>query len=157
MVNDTKIEAKFYYECDLKERLEKELNKTKGSIEPLVEDLKKLKEMKKGTSWNMALAITKDILDKAPDIFMLVILSRDLGNLKDQKILDKICWSSHELRYSKYNDEGNLGLVDKFFNLFKEERPFDSDYYKIDIEVTMDTKVVFPSSYHFFFLRFRTY
>lgn len=151
VVNNTKIEAKFYYESDLERRFKKEIDRAGGSIEPLIRELQSLKKRKKGTSWNMALAIVKDIIEKAPGIFMLIILSRDLTKIKEPKLLEQICWSQYETKYNKdygHNNKRYLRLVNEFLDHVKKVKDFKTDYLKIDIDT------MFPSSYHIYFCGF---
>jgi len=158
-VNSTKIEAKFYYEGDIKRRLETEMNKVKWDINSLRKKLEKLKEKNRGTSWNMALAIIKDIFDKNPEIFILIIVSRDLRKIKktEPDFLKHICWSKYEIKYNeqKHNEEYGfdnkriLKLVNRFLDQIKKIKPFESDYLKINI-----TNKMFPSSYHIYFCDF---
>jgi len=164
VVDNTKIEAKFYYEGDLKRRLEKEMEDVGWSIEPLIKKLESLKKEKKGTSWNMALAIVKDItekVEKAKGIFMLIILSRDLREIKRTKpeLLEQICWSKYEIEYNEkssggYNNPENLKLASRFLDQIKKTKPFERDYLKIEIDPKTDIDAMFRSSYHIYLCDF---
>lgn len=152
VLNNTKIEAKFYYESDLRNRLEKEMNKFSWNIDFLKEKLDSLKKEGTSYSWNMMPSIIKDIFNKNPDIFILIILSRDLRKRVAELPLEQICWGKDEIRYNEdhgFNDKNTFGLLDKFFSALKRKKNFVSDYLKIDIDK------VFPSSYHIYFCDFR--
>lgn len=153
VVDNTKIEAKFYYEGDLERRFMREMEDVGWSIDSLIGKLESLKKEKRGTSWKMALAIIKDLYEKIPEIFMLIILSRDLRGIKEPKLLEQICWAKYEKKYNKYNDWQNLQLVNEFLKCMhaskKMKRQFRSDSLEIPIENKM-----FRSLYHIYFCDF---
>lgn len=94
VVNNTNIETKFYYEPDLRRRLEKEMKRNDWNIDKLLAKLDSLKEVHRSYGWSMALTIIEDMLNKSPDLFILIILSRDLS--KTNAPLEQICWSKYE-------------------------------------------------------------
>jgi hypothetical protein len=94
VVNNTNIETKFYYEPDLRRRLEKEMKRNDWNIDKLLAKLDSLKEVNKSYGWSMALTTIEDMLNKSPDLFILIILSRDLS--KTNAPLEQICWSKYE-------------------------------------------------------------
>lgn len=88
LINDTIIEVKFYYEKDIK-KLEKEFNEHNKNI-----DAMKQKAIKKNYStWDISYPILIDIFQKNPDIFILIVLSRNLREIT-KEILEIIVFSS---------------------------------------------------------------
>ena len=151
-VNDTRIEAKFYYESDLVNGLERELVHAGRGLDVLLKSLEELKEQRKGTGWSMSLAILKDMVEKAPDIFILVILSRNLLEIDNSDLLDRICWSKYELPYNqthRINCPASLKLADDFLDRVRQERPF------LVRHVRLNTQKDFHSTYHFYLCDFK--
>jgi hypothetical protein len=151
VVNNTKIEAKFYYESDLLLRLKKEMEKFEWNINLLTAKRESLIKEGKSKTWTMTLPIAEDMLMKKPDIFLLIILSRDLQRASVP--LEQICWSENEINYNRkynYNNQDSLALVDKFLNCVRQKRHFLSDYLNIDINNRL-----FPSTYHIYVCDFR--
>jgi hypothetical protein len=151
VVNKTKIEAKFYYESDLLLRLSREMNEFEWSITRLLAKRDSLIAAGKSRTWTMTLPIVEDMIVKKPDIFILIILSRDLR--RANMSLEQICWSKNEINYNLkhgYNSNSSLALVDKFLDCVRQQKDFSSDYLKLDVE-----NQLFPSSYHIHFCDFR--
>jgi len=151
-VDGISIELKFYYEEDIQLKLEKEFNKANQDIKFL---LKELKENPRSTS-GLSIPILRDVIDKRPNIFILIFLSRDLTNtLKND--LKYINHSRECLRYNKqvsnypFNNPNKLKIVEKYLECIKSERNFDC--YPINI----NTNTKFPSSYHFYICYFSPY
>lgn len=94
--------------------------------------------------------IAQDMINKNPDIFMLIILSRDLKKIGANVIRDQVCWGKAEVQYNDYNNQTSLRLAERFLEGVKTERPFLLDYLKTEV------KNIFPSTYHIYFCDFRT-
>jgi hypothetical protein len=151
VVGNTKIEAKFYYESDLLLRLKKEMEKFEWNINLLTNRRASLIREGKSKTWSMVIPIAEDMLMKDPDIFLLIILSRDLRSASVP--LEQICWSKYEINYNReygYNNKDSLELVDKFFNCVRQRRAFSSDYLRVDVD-----NGLFPSTYHIYLCNFR--
>ena len=117
VVNDTSIEAKFYYEKDILLRLKKELERTSWNID----EARRIGKTEKH-GWKMLYPILKD-LDKNPDIFILMIVSRDLRRVPKNN-QDKICVYEDEKKYYQdygFNNKETFKQLDKFFKLIKKE------------------------------------
>jgi hypothetical protein len=156
VVDGTSVEVKLNYESDLVNELKKGLDRTNWNLHELTTALQRTRERKKSTTWNMAWSIVKDICEKKPDIFLLVICSRNLLELgeNDSDKLNNICVADRELAYNKsksngYNNRGNLELARKFLELFREARGFKSHY------MCLYTEWDFPSTYHFYMCDFQ--
>jgi len=152
VVNNTKIEAKFYYESDLRDRLKKEMDESQWNIDSLIHTLDSLKKDGKSYSWKMTLSIIEDILNKNPDLFILIILSHDLRKKRVDVPLDQICWSKYEIKYNKdygFNNPSSFELLDKFLQYIKMKKNFVSE------DIRIDVNTIFPSSYHVYFCDFR--
>jgi hypothetical protein len=150
IVNGAKIEIKFYHESDLRNRLEKEMKRYDWDINRLVSELNSRNMKRKSYSWNMTLMMIKDILVKRPDIFILIILSRDLR--KSKVSLEHVCLSKDELKYNEhggFNNKLSFESLEKFLKCIRIKRNFMWDYARIDISK------IFPSSYHLYFCDFR--
>ncbi len=152
VVNNTKIEAKFYYESDLL-KLEKEMNKFQWNIDLLRSELNSLKKEGKSHSWKVTLPIIEDIFEKNPDIFILIVLSRDLRKISVNVASEQISWGKYEKAYnekSDFNNKYSLELAKKFFDCIRTKKNFVSD------SITINVNKTFPSSYHVYFCDFRT-
>lgn len=150
MINNTIIEAKFYYEEDLLIKLGKEFDKANRDINKLRTELNEKIEKKENFSWRLALPILKDIFFKKPDIFILIILSRDLTKISPDN-LKMINQNKECLKYNKNNDFNNqniLKIVIEFLNEIKKERNFIYNYSKIN------TNTKFRSTYHIYLCEF---
>jgi|YelNatPaOPRAMG01_1025707.scaffolds.fasta_scaffold21171_5 hypothetical protein len=150
IVNGAKIEIKFYHESDLMYRLEKEMKRCNWDINRLVSELNSRNVKRKSYSWNMTLMMIKDILFKRPDIFILIILSRDLR--KSKVDLEHVCLSEDELKYNKnrgFNNKLSFESLQKFLKCIRIKRNFIWDYARIDVSK------IFPSSYHLYLCDFR--
>jgi len=151
VVNGVKIEVKFYYESDLTNRLEKEMKRYDWDINRLVSELNSCKMKRKSYGWSMTLRVVEDLLVKRPDIFILIILSRDLR--KSKVSLEHVCWGRYELEYNRryggFNIESSFKLLEKFLDCIRIKRNFVCGYARIDISE------VFPSSYHLYLCDFR--
>ncbi|MEM3899397.1 MAG: hypothetical protein QXD34_06295, partial [Candidatus Bathyarchaeia archaeon] len=143
VVNGTTIEIKFYYESDLRNRLEKEMNKNQWDIDKLLFTLNSLKREHKSYSWSMTLSILEDVLNKAPDIFILTILSRDLRKKVHDLPMEYICWGEYEIKYNEkygFNNNRSFNLLERFLEGINVKRNFKLDYARIDINT------LFPSA-----------
>ncbi|MEM2046215.1 MAG: hypothetical protein QXZ47_06415 [Candidatus Bathyarchaeia archaeon] len=152
VVNGTTIEIKFYYESDLRNRLEKEMNKNQWDLDKLLFTLNSLKREHKSYGWSMTLSILEDVFNKQPDIFILTILSRDLRKKVHDLSMEHICWSKYEIKYNEkygFNNNSSFKLLERFLESIKVKRNFKLDYTRIDINT------LFPSTYHLYFCDFR--
>ncbi len=136
-VNGRHIEFKFNYNrCE--EALAKELAACGG-------DLNRLCEKNVG-NWSVGPKIVKDALIKSPDVFVWVICSRDLSQVK-QDDLHRIRCSDAQIEYNRahpHNSNGqHLTVVDSFLGRLNERRAFS--LVKQDVQTSGD----FPSTYHF--------
>lgn len=152
VVNEAKIEAKFYYESDLI-KLERELRKAEHNVHSLRNRIDQ--SQKAGFGWSPALSILKDVFGKLPDIFLLVISSRDLRQVERENpnLLMEICWSAEEIKYNKrygFNNQQIIDILTGFLRRIRELRTFRSDYVRLDI-----AEDPFPLTYHFHICDFR--
>jgi len=97
-------------------------------------------------TWRVGPKIYQDVCVKRPDLFVWIILSRDLSNVP-QADLNCIGFAVEQCKYNTthpYCSNGDsLVVIDRFLSLLQEARSFSLS--KLDIE----TKADFPSTYHF--------
>jgi hypothetical protein len=129
------------------------MNKNKWDIDTLKGRLDSLKKERKSYSWKMTLPILEDILNRNLDLFILIILCRDLRKKKADIPNEQICWSEYEKEYNEkygFDNPDSFELVNRFFDCIKPKKDFVLDHIKIDLNT------IFPSSYHIYFCDFRT-
>ncbi len=148
VINGTIVEAKFCYEEDIYQKIRLLLNKTNYNIDIIRNWLKIKIENKESFHFQLTWGILKDIFYKNPDIFMLIILSRNLMEVSEHE-LEIINWTDNCLRYNKYNNQKTFKILSEFLMMVKKKKPYEDCY--VDIEV--NTK--FPSTYHISLLDFR--
>lgn len=143
------IELKFFYEFDIVQ-LKKEISEISS-----MEQFKTNVESKKYSSSAIHAAIFKDLI-KGPDIFLLIILSRNLKLIENNnEISERIKYFKKEFNAYKetgycYCNEILLNVVTNFIEQSKKflQLPLSSkenfSYYAIE------THTLFPSTYHFY-------
>jgi len=143
------IELKFFYEFDMVQ-LKKEISEISS-----MEQFKTNVENKKYSSSAIYAAIFKDLI-KGPDIFLLIILSRNLKLIENNKeISERVKYFKKEFNAYKetgycYCNEALLNVVTNFIEQSKKflQLPLSSkenfSYYAIE------THTLFPSTYHFY-------
>lgn len=143
VVDGTRIEFKYHFDCDTTQRVAKELGKAGGELERLLAG--------KPTGWNVCANIHKDMVEKNPDIFVWIICSRDLSTL-DEKSLAKVVWSRQQNDFNKsvaYDPAGNnLLVMNQFLEKLQPVRPFSIGMKSVQ------TARDFPSTYHFLVCEF---
>ncbi len=152
VVDDTTIEAKFYYDCDMVLRLGSELSRWVNikQIKQHIHMGRRTWRIDSGYTWTIAVPIVKDILYKKPDIFILIVLSRDLSRVVDKS---QVNWTdaqdkyNNKLRYN-YNDSRFKREVTRFLKMIKPKRKFKKQYF------TTSANRDFPSTYHIWLLEF---
>lgn len=150
--DDVRIECKFYYESDML-KLGRELEKAHWRLDALEKKRDELNTAGRSTTWGVALPIMKDVLDKSPDMFILIVCSRDLRKTsKDDPIfLQRIGWWKYELRYNQdhgFNLETSIGVAKKYLDLLREAKHFNLE------NLSLDFTREFPSTYHFYLCGF---
>jgi hypothetical protein len=97
-------------------------------------------------TWRVGPKIYQDVCIKRPDIFVWIVVSRDLSRIKNDD-LARIGLGSEQCQYNSmrpYCSNGDsLVVIDRFLGLLQKERMFSM--HKLDIETIAD----FPSTYHF--------
>ncbi len=151
MVNHNAIiEAKFYYEEDIQHQLRILFNKSGKNIDQLLDWLKQKIETKTSLYYDVGFYILKDIFYKLPNIFILIILSRNLLDV-GEKNLEVINWSNECIKYNKkfgYNNPETFLILQDFFEGIQKKKTFETC--RIDI----DTNTKFPSTYHIHLFEF---
>ncbi len=140
--DEISVEAKYNFDWDL-EKLDKEMTTFGYDVNKVAR-----KVMKKRDFWGISYGVIKDIVLKKPDIFMWIIVERDIGEVGQQQQTEKIdiCLADQQRK----SQAGGFGkIIDKFFKSIKVRRKFDLD----KISVGADNKH-FKSRYHFFILNF---
>ena len=139
-VGNIAIEAKIYCEFDLGEQ---------GEIS---------KKFAKKKSTKMYPSISKDIFNKEPDIFILIILSRDLSKVKVTKkdLNRKIAYGFRELKYGGYNCKDSFEILDGVLDRLNKKKNFILKCVKLETNPRFPSypNPLFPSTYHFYFLHF---
>lgn len=140
--DEIRVEAKYNFDWDI-EKLDNEMTKFGYEANKAVR-----KVMRKRDSWGISYGVIKDIILKKPDIFMWIIVERDIEMARQKQQIEKIdiCLADQQ-RKSRVRDFDVI--VDKFFRSIKTSRKFD--LYKISIKA--DNRY-FESRYHFFVLNF---
>lgn len=148
-VYDALVELKFFYEFDM-HQLEKEISEL-GDISNY--EIKRKGPKKSQSKINMA--IYKDFF-KLPDIFLLIIQSRDLKDIKKGSNLSK------KIKYfgkekSKFNqfgysycDENLLYVATRFIENLKKYFQMPLNNKRNSFQIDIHTKTLFPSCYHFY-------
>jgi hypothetical protein len=97
-------------------------------------------------TWRVGPKIYQDVCVKCPDIFVWIILSRDLSEVPAAESR-RIGFGGEQCKYNAtrpYCPDGHsLEVIDRFLGLLRQERPFGLQ--KLDVETVAD----FPSTYHF--------
>lgn len=146
-----KIEIKFFYEFDVKNKVKK--------FKDLVKDtnllFQEIKTVKNSNNSDILNGILKDIFGRKPDMFILIIQSRNLKEFTDHRWKEKIsCWKSvdscaiNKKAFKEYNEPKFFDNLEEFLVILNQFRPFSIN--KCEIEV----KNIFLSTYHFFILEF---
>ncbi|HEC38501.1 hypothetical protein LCGC14_0705960 [marine sediment metagenome] len=152
MVNHNAIiEAKFYYEEDIQHQLRLLFNKSGKNIDQLLEWLEQKIETKTSLYYDIAFYILKDIFYKLPNIFILIILSRNLLDVREND-LEIINWSNQCIKYNKkfgYNNPKTFLILQEFFEGIQKKKTFETC--RIDI----DANTKFPSTYHIHLFEFK--
>jgi len=151
MINEAILEAKFFYEEDIEQRLKKEFNKDNKNIDQMLFRINEAKKNNKNLPFNVGYSILKDIFEKTPDFFMLILLSRDLKNVSETD-LKFINWTDNCLKYNKkfgYNNQEIFNILIEFLEKIRNKKQFED----ICIDFNINTK--FPSTYHIYLFDFR--
>ncbi|GAH46374.1 unnamed protein product [marine sediment metagenome] len=136
------IEAKFYYEEDIQGQLRLLFNKSGKNVNQLLDWLSQKIETKTPLYYDVGFYILKDIFYKLPNIFILIILSRNLLEVRNED-LEIINWSNECIKYNKkfgYNNQKTFLIMQDFFEGIKKKKTFETCC--IDI----DTNAKFPST-----------
>src|SRR5262249_38282149 len=91
-----------------------------------------------------------DMVHKKADVFVWIILARDLSKI-DEGDQERICVSSFQRKWNKrypYSDRTYLDIADRFLDRIRAEKPFS--IIKEEIQTTGD----FPSTYNFWLCEF---
>jgi len=145
------IEAKFYYEEDIQGQLRLLFNKSGKNVNQLLDWLSQKIETKTSLYYDVGFHILKDIFYKRPNIFILIILSRNLLEVRNED-LEIINWSNECIKYNKkfgYNNQNTFLIMQDFFEGIKKKKTFETCC--IDI----DTIAKFPSTYHIHLFEFK--
>lgn len=140
------IEAKFFFEFDLKKDAKK-FKWNKDEIEAFITN------NQKSSGWSPVELILEDIFVKKPDIFILIIQSRDLTSVRTTSQLDRIVCSDQTLNYNKkfgINNKSNFQILQDFLHANMTLKPFKLNELKLKIVQ------IFPSTYHIYLLNFIT-
>jgi len=148
MINEAILEAKFFYEEDIQQKLRLEFNKDNKNIDKMRSRLDKAKIDNKNLPFNVGFSILKDIFEKTPDFFMLILLSRDLKNVPETD-LKFINWTNNCVKYNKYNNQDIFNILIEFLEKIRNKKPFK------DVSIDIDINTKFPSTYHFYLFDFR--
>jgi hypothetical protein len=136
----TTMEFKYNFET-CSEKLSKEL----GRLAARLSD-KSLANGVKESNWDVMPRIWKDVCAKKPDLFVWIIVSRDLSSLSAND-LDKIVNWKPLKKYRRSHpykaDLEFLATVDGFLQILQAVRPFSVSTAEIE------TTGLFPSTYHF--------
>ncbi len=149
--NNTIIEAKFYYEEDIQGQLRILYNKSGKNVNQLLEWLEQKIELKKSLYYDIGFHILKDIFYKNPDIFILIILSRNLLQVSNDD-LEIINWTNECLKYNKkfgYNNQETFAIMLDYFEGINKRKSFKTSL------VDIDMNIMFPSTYHIYLFEFR--
>ena len=144
------IEAKFYYEEDIQGQLRLLFNKSGKNVNQLLDWLSQKIETKTPLYYDIGFYILKDIFYKLPNIFILIILSRNLLEVRNED-LEIINWSNECIKYNKkfgYNNQKTFLIMQDFFEGINKKKTFETCC--IDI----DTNAKFPSTYHIHLFEF---
>src|SRR5262249_51450712 len=102
-------------------------------------------------SWSCMAEIYEDIWIKKPDLFVWIICSRDLSNVKPEA-LQRICMSREQCKYNDnhpYNSDCEfLTVADSYLERLRAKRPFSV------LKEAIKTNGDFPSTYHFIICEF---
>lgn len=151
LINENIVEAKFYYEEDIYQKLRLLMNKANNDIDLILNWLKQKIEDEQSFQFQPAWYILKDIFYKKLDIFILILLSRNLTYVP-KKELETINWTDKCLKYNKnfgYNNHDTFKILNEFLKGIKMKKPYEYSYFNIDV----NTK--FPSTYHIHLFDFR--
>jgi hypothetical protein len=140
--SSTTIEVKQNYDCAM-ETLSGQLRKYEDrSLSELWEESQ---ASRRSIGWDIPMGFYKDMVIKAPSIFLLILCSRDLSRLDDDTRA-RVVWSEAQCKYNEefpYHDRAFLGVFEELLTRLQVERPFT--VVPAEIEVHSD----FPSTYHF--------
>jgi hypothetical protein len=143
VVDGRRFEFKKSYDFDLRWKLDKELQKAEGI------PLREVCRDKPKHGWVHLPRLYADMAVKHADVFVWMIVSRDLSGVVDD---DGICLADEQRRWNAphpYSDRSYLDIAERFLNRVLEEREFS--VVKAEIQTTGD----FPSTYHFWLCDFK--
>ena len=107
--------------------------------------------IKKSLYYDIGFHILKDIFYKNPDIFILIILSRNLLQVSNED-LEIINWTNECLKYNKkfgYNNQETFAIMLDYFEGINKRKSFKTSLVDIDMNIK------FPSTYHIYLFEFR--
>jgi hypothetical protein len=122
LVDGKYVEAKYNFDCDILadgKLVDQSTNKT---VDQIQRELKTRTRTKKSIGWTEYLSIAKDILDKKPDCFLWVIVSRHLTEqmTAENPSQQVYCWAKENykfykakgLSYQKASKEASKAAID---------------------------------------------
>jgi hypothetical protein len=146
VINGKKFEFKFHYDFDMTV-LSKELQVAADKL------LSEVCAQKPTHGWVALPRLYADMVTKGANVFVLVILSRDLSGLEEEA-QERICLPGEQRKWNEkhpYGDRSYLEIADRFLNRVQVEKRFTVT--KEEVQTTG----LFPSTYHFWFCEFTSH
>jgi hypothetical protein len=141
-VEGTRVEFKFHFDSDVASTCG-EMNQRGITLETLAQAIR---QRTLHPTWTTTPGLYKDIHEKAADIFVWIICSRDLSGLNDEN-LRRVCWSPYQSKFNlsfPYSRNREVFTqAEEFLRRLACPRPFSIE------TSTVMTEGAFPSTYHF--------
>lgn len=143
-IKNTAVEVKFYYDWDLL-KLQRELKEYDFNRERM---LTKLKEGNNATRSQICLEILRDF-EKKPDVFILVILSRDLKGVTDNWGRSHVGWYEKQCKYNATHSYDDRALLDRAKDYVEKIAGRKFEINRSYLNISAEVKREFPATYHF--------
>lgn len=132
------IECKYHFDFDI--QIMKTENRT------IEQYRKELETKEKNLSWGIKPVIIKDIFYNKPDVFIWIVVTRDLSNISDGEIA-AYCYGKEQRRYNKAPKEIEP-VINKFLEEIYSEKTYTTETH------TIQTKDKVNSKYDFYICNF---